>query len=242
MANNTKASDNGFLLFLKTTVLPILIALLLYLFLFHALLPLYRRHRARYSQYLPLNSLQPSTLSTRARSTIFRIFFPSHWARSNPRRLSVSSTTSHPENELFTDEHGEAMVGFDLPQNRGGSRNTTTTNIGVNRANSTSPTPNTTSPHPQEDPTPQSQRRRRDDINRYATRNILAAREMNASSPTDTTATTNIFTYNDPPPERRLSRELEEVFRDDSADEDSEEEVTVGRGRISMSVDRHVTR
>jgi hypothetical protein len=236
---NTKPSDNNFLLFLKTTVAPILIALVLYLLLFHALLPLYRRHRARYSQYLPLTSLQPTTLSTRARSTIFRILFPSHWARSTTtRRLSTSSTTSHPENDLFTDESGEAMVGFDLPPNRGGTHNTRT-NQGVNRATSTSPSRAPT--HPQEDPTPQSQRRRRDDINRYATRNILAAREMNASTPT-TDTTSNIFTYNDPPPERRLSRELEEVFRDDSGDEDSDDEVTVGRRRVSMSVDRHVTR
>lgn len=37
---------------------------------------------------------------------------------------------------------------------------------------------------------------------------------------------------------RRLSRELEEGFRDDSASEASDEEVTVGRRRASMVSDR----
>lgn len=37
---------------------------------------------------------------------------------------------------------------------------------------------------------------------------------------------------------QRLSRELEEGFRDDSASEDSDEEVTVGRRRLSMASNR----
>ena len=42
-------------------------------------------------------------------------------------------------------------------------------------------------------------------------------------------------THQDEPSNRRLSRELEEGFRDDSASEDSDEEVTVGRRRLSMA-------
>lgn len=38
--------------------------------------------------------------------------------------------------------------------------------------------------------------------------------------------------------DRRLSRELEEGFIDDSASEASDEEVTVGRRRLSMSASR----
>lgn len=38
--------------------------------------------------------------------------------------------------------------------------------------------------------------------------------------------------------DRRLSRELEEGFIDDSESERSDEEVTVGRRRVSMSVER----
>lgn len=37
---------------------------------------------------------------------------------------------------------------------------------------------------------------------------------------------------------RRLSRDLEEGFRDDSASDDSEEEVTIGRRRLSMASSR----
>ena len=70
-------------------------------------------------------------------------------------------------------------------------------------------------------------RRRRDGMERQVARGILAAREMNAP----------VAVYEEPPPERRLSRELEEVFRDDS-DSDGEDDtrgVTVGRRSLSVS-------
>jgi hypothetical protein len=43
-----------FLSFVKLLLLPLTISALLYAAAFHLLLPLYRRHRARYAQYLPL--------------------------------------------------------------------------------------------------------------------------------------------------------------------------------------------
>jgi hypothetical protein len=69
-------------------------------------------------------------------------------------------------------------------------------------------------------------RRRRDGMERQVARGIMAAREMNAAA------------FNEPPPERRLSRELEEVFRDDSDDDDDEESHGVTVGRRSLSVSR----
>ena len=69
-------------------------------------------------------------------------------------------------------------------------------------------------------------RRRRDGMERQVARGILAAREMNAAA------------FDEPPPERRLSRELEEVFRDDSESDDEDETHGVTVGRRSLSVSR----
>lgn len=76
-------------------------------------------------------------------------------------------------------------------------------------------------------------RRRRDGMDRQVARGILAAREMNATEAD--TITNAVFT--ELPPERRLNRELEEVFRDDSDDDEEGEErgVTVGRRSLSIS-------
>jgi hypothetical protein len=189
----------------QTILIPIFIALALYLLAFHVLLPLYRNHRARYAQYLPLNnlppSLQPSSLRSRLSFNFLRTLLPSTWAftrnshshstRSGSRRPSIPSTISEEDldnaSDRFSDDHGEAMVGFDVnlqDQNR----------------------------------------RRRDGMDRQVARGILAAREMNATA------------FNEPPPERRLGRELEQGFRDDSEDEEEDDihGVTVGRRSLSM--------
>lgn len=52
---------SSFANFAKTILLPLSIAFLIYFLLFHGLIPLYRRHRARYSNYTPLI---PSSLTT----------------------------------------------------------------------------------------------------------------------------------------------------------------------------------
>ena len=207
-SSSSSSSGSGFMNFTKTIIIPILVALFLYLLLFHALLPLYQRHRARYAQYLPLNtlpsSLAPSSLRSRLSSVFLRIFVPSSWPyrsshtshsrSSHTRRPSIPSTISEEEfdnaSDRFSDDHGESMIGFDMSLQ-------------------------------------DQNRRRRDGMERQVARGILAAREMNAP----------VAVYEEPPPERRLSRELEEVFRDDS-DSESEDDtrgVTVGRRSLSVS-------
>ncbi|KAI1626933.1 hypothetical protein EDD37DRAFT_239569 [Exophiala viscosa] len=165
------------------------ISLVLYLVIFHALLPLYRRHRARYSQYLPLQStslsshlpeaLQPASLRDRLGTLFFKLFLPSTWAFRNRfnRRDSVISA----EGDLFDVESGEAMVGFDV-QERGIRRN------GLERQVS----------------------------------------DMDAATRTANQAVDVALDSN-----RRLSRELEEGFRDDSEEEAEEHQVVVGRRSAS---------
>src|SRR5690348_1611996 len=103
-----------------------LISTVLYLIIFHALLPLYRRHRERYRQYLPLQpsslstrlpeSLRPSTLRDALSTLTLSLILPSTWAirRLRRRRESVMSA----DGELFDVESGEAMVGFDAEDRR----------------------------------------------------------------------------------------------------------------------------
>ncbi|KIX10540.1 uncharacterized protein Z518_01623 [Rhinocladiella mackenziei CBS 650.93] len=184
-----KMAGSGFMTFAKTILLPMFISAILYLLIFHALLPLYRRHRARYSQYLPLQStslsshlpesLQPSSLRDRLSTLILRLFLPSTWAFRNRyiRRNSVVSA----DGELFDEESGEAMVGFDV----------------------------------------QDRTRRRDGMERQVSNMNAASRTV--SGVEDAGSDSN----------RRLSRELEEGFRDDSEDEGDEHEVVAGRRSLS---------
>jgi hypothetical protein len=171
------------------------ISAVLYLIIFHALVPLYRRHRARYSQYLPL---QPSSLSShlpeilqglslRDRlSTFFvRIFLPSTWAFRDRFRRRGNSVISA-DGELFDAESGEAMVGFDV----------------------------------------QERNRRRDGMERQVS-NMNAATRTVSGRGRPTVVTPEVDSN------RRLGRELEEGFRDDSGDESEEQQVTAGRRSLS---------
>jgi len=167
------------------------VSLVLYLLIFHALLPLYRRHRARYSQYLPLQSagatisshlpefLQGLSLRDRLSHMFFQIFLPSTWALRNRLRRRRDSVVSA-DGELFDEESGEAMVGFDV----------------------------------------QERNRRRDGMERQVSNMDAATRTVARASNVP-----GIIVRPPPPPleevdsNRRLSRELEEGFRDDSDDE-----------------------
>jgi hypothetical protein len=59
-------------LHVQSLILPLLIALILYLVLFHAILPLYRQHRARYAEYLPVsfNSSSPDAILPSSYNTL----------------------------------------------------------------------------------------------------------------------------------------------------------------------------
>ncbi|RDI77638.1 hypothetical protein Vi05172_g12373 [Venturia inaequalis] len=73
--------------FLKSLLFPAFLALLLYVLLSWFIIPLYRRHRARYAQYLPvhtnpISSLSSSTQNLRSNitSALLSFLLPSRWA------------------------------------------------------------------------------------------------------------------------------------------------------------------
>jgi hypothetical protein len=95
----------------------------------------------------------------------------------------------------------------------------------------------------------EAQRRRRENMERFAGRNMAYARAMGFETESDTAgsgglmggaAPRNNSVQNDSiQPERRLSRELEAGFRDDSDDDDDDDDdergVTVGRRSFSAA-------
>ncbi|KAF2710756.1 hypothetical protein K504DRAFT_475712 [Pleomassaria siparia CBS 279.74] len=152
----------AFVHFLKTIFIPLFLAAILYLLLAHLILPFVRRHRTRYSQYLPMpagltastsaSSASSPSWRTRISDALYNLFVPSSWGW-NRNHMQLE----HHEDELFDDEEGEGMVGFD----------------------------------------PIDERRREALEQR---RSMMGHEDMEAG--------------------RRLSRELEEGFKDDSDDED----------------------
>ncbi|TKA65442.1 hypothetical protein B0A49_10770 [Cryomyces minteri] len=106
-----------FLGFLKTIMVPAVTSLFLYLLVTYAILPLIQNHRNRYQQYLPLNAISTSTTSLRHRiaDTFTAFVLPN---RMKQRTVVDGSRGTGSEEELFGDDEGESMVGFDINQQR----------------------------------------------------------------------------------------------------------------------------
>lgn len=71
-----------------------------------------RRHRSRYSQYLPVSTGIPdfsASWRTKLSDALYGLFAPSVWRRDR----TVVDGSGHHDDELFDDEEGEGMVGFD---------------------------------------------------------------------------------------------------------------------------------
>jgi hypothetical protein len=97
---------------LQTILVPLFLAALLYVLLVFILLPFVRRHRSRYSQYLPMSASVtdfPTSWRTNLSDALYNLFAPSAWVR---QRAVIDGSGQH-DDDLFDDEEGEGMVGFD---------------------------------------------------------------------------------------------------------------------------------
>ena len=93
--------------------MPLLLAALLYALLAFIVLPFVRRHRSRYSQYLPMPAGVPelsSSWRTKLSDALYGLFAPSTWVGN---RRVVDGSGHNDDDELFDDEEGEGMVGFE---------------------------------------------------------------------------------------------------------------------------------
>jgi hypothetical protein len=98
----------------QTILVPLFLAAILYVLLAFIILPFVRRHRSRYSQYLPMPANVPefsTSWRTKVSDALYNLFAPSTWGRN--RRVVDGSGGDHNDDELFDDEEGEGMVGFD---------------------------------------------------------------------------------------------------------------------------------
>jgi len=111
----------AFLDFLKTVLLPATFSLFLYLLITFAILPVYRRYRQRYAQYLPLNAISTRTSSLRERvsDALLHFLLPTAWRRRALGHPSdVPRYAGDSDGSLFGEEEGEGMVGFDVEASR----------------------------------------------------------------------------------------------------------------------------
>ncbi|KAK6429712.1 hypothetical protein LTR95_014137 [Oleoguttula sp. CCFEE 5521] len=107
----------GFLDIIKILFLPALIAASLYALFGYILIPLARRHRERYNQYLPPNAIQSTstTLRDRLADLVIRL-------ATRGQRRSAANLRDDSDDNVFGDEEGESMVGFDVERRERGVR------------------------------------------------------------------------------------------------------------------------
>ncbi|KAK2811814.1 hypothetical protein FQN50_001852 [Emmonsiellopsis sp. PD_5] len=112
----------------KTLLIPALLSLAIYLLSTLLILPLIRRYRQRYAQYLPLHTISAhtSTLRDRVSDALMHFVLPSSW-RARRRRIFDGGHDDDDDDgdsvgggggSVFDDEEGEGMVGFEMDPGR----------------------------------------------------------------------------------------------------------------------------
>jgi hypothetical protein len=101
-------------------MVPAVVALTLYLLITFLILPFVRRYRHRYNQYLPVSSgLSERTSSFRrhVQDALMNFFLPRsmRWDE-NDHRFGIDEASG--DEDLFDDQDGEGLVGFDIDQRR----------------------------------------------------------------------------------------------------------------------------
>ncbi|KAH7377946.1 hypothetical protein BKA64DRAFT_766611 [Cadophora sp. MPI-SDFR-AT-0126] len=107
----------GFLSVLKTLLIPAIISLILYLLVSYVVVPIWKRYRGKYSQYLPLDTISTQTSSIRQRilDAIARWVLPSAW-RSHFNRDQYTVSAQDGSGSDFDEEEGEEL--YEVDDNR----------------------------------------------------------------------------------------------------------------------------
>jgi hypothetical protein len=94
---------------------PALTAAVLYGLISFVIVPLVRRHRERYAQYLPLDSFQRHSDGLRDRLSTFvmRLVFPRRQAVFDASGSRRGSRSGSGDEYVFSDGEGDRMAGFD---------------------------------------------------------------------------------------------------------------------------------
>jgi hypothetical protein len=99
---------------LQTLIVPAIISLILFLLLTYVIIPVWKRYRARYSQYLPLDSITEQTSSVRQRIGAFfsRYIRPYDWSQNYIGTLHVQNNDANLDG-LFDEDEGEELSDVD---------------------------------------------------------------------------------------------------------------------------------
>ncbi|EPE29871.1 hypothetical protein GLAREA_01031 [Glarea lozoyensis ATCC 20868] len=101
---------------IKTLIVPAIISLILYLIISYLLVPIWKRYRGRYSNYLPLDTISTQTTSWRQKiqSALIGLLIPSRWQEHfNQNRYTVSAEDGGSD---FDENEGEEL--FDVDERR----------------------------------------------------------------------------------------------------------------------------
>jgi hypothetical protein len=96
----------------QTLIIPAIISLLIYLLISYLVVPIWKRYRGRYSNYLPLDTISNQTTSFRQRvqSAVADFLVPSSWRRD--RNLHAVGAQDGSGSD-FDEDEGEELSGFD---------------------------------------------------------------------------------------------------------------------------------
>jgi hypothetical protein len=92
---------------------PAIISLILYLIISYLLVPIWKRYRGRYSNYLPLDTISTQTTSWRQKiqSALIGLLIPSRWQEHfNQNRYTVSAEDGGSD---FDENEGEELYDVD---------------------------------------------------------------------------------------------------------------------------------
>ncbi|KAL2067802.1 hypothetical protein VTL71DRAFT_15898 [Oculimacula yallundae] len=114
IADDEDTVNMGFMAVLKTLLIPAIISLILYLIISYVVVPIWKRYRGRYSQYLPLDTIstQTSSIRQRALDAIARWVLPSAW-REQFRRDQYTLGAEDGSGSDFDEEDGEELYEVD---------------------------------------------------------------------------------------------------------------------------------
>lgn len=98
--------------------MPAIISLILYLLISFLIVPVWKRYRGRYSNYLPLDAISTQTTSLRQKvqEALVQLLVPSGWRAHFDRNRHAVSAQDGMGGSEFDDEEGEEL--FDVDDNR----------------------------------------------------------------------------------------------------------------------------
>ncbi|KAI9673256.1 MAG: hypothetical protein M1829_004321 [Trizodia sp. TS-e1964] len=104
----------------KTLFIPAFISLAIYLLFSYIILPFARRHRNKYSQYLPANRFASGTSPLRHRIAELLLAFIPSWHLVGERQVFYDGSAAFQTDDgsLYDEEEGEGMVPFEVNSQR----------------------------------------------------------------------------------------------------------------------------